>query len=203
MEYVGNMVHSIISSENFKVDIGENLKSDRALSTRSLEAYYTIAKFLHILNKETLQEYSPGPVENFSPDEQNVLLPLQAHTLHIYRELAKRRNDALLAEHENATKLDPAEFVIDVPKLEYTDHCSNRRTVDRRNELLKFSGNPWTNFVIGSEKPKVPPSANKVFDRLLSGTDHSDLIDNCVKLSDDIAQTSKAIENIFKQRKKH
>jgi hypothetical protein len=68
--------------------------------------------------------------------------------------------------------------VIDVPALKATDHCYDKRTVDCRNAFRKFSdfGSPDDKFIVRSDKTEVPPSAQVIFDRLLSGNDHGDLL---------------------------
>jgi hypothetical protein len=199
VEYIGNMIRSLILSEKFQVNIEEVLRIDENLSTRMLSPYYTIAKFLHALKEKNSSENLPGPGENFSPDERNVVLTLQAHTVQIFRELVKRRNGALRKAHAGAKELNPRELVIDVPKLEHADHCYDKQTVARRNELLKFSGDPEFNFVIGSENPEVPPSARDVFDSLLSGEDYKVLLDDYGNLIERIEVTSTTIKNSIVQ----
>jgi hypothetical protein len=76
--------------------------------------------------------------------------------------LANCRNRELKQAHKNAKNFDLRDWVIDVPELNPANHCDNKRSFDRRNELLNFSGygEPIEGkFVVGSREPKVPASA--------------------------------------------
>ncbi|MDR2779355.1 MAG: hypothetical protein LBB16_03685, partial [Puniceicoccales bacterium] len=209
-EYIGNMVRSLVLNENFQVNIGEALGKDNTLCHGSLEDYYKIVKFLYALKEKNSENDTRGyyypfsyyfkanSEESLSVDEQNVILTLQAHSLQIFRELVKRRDAAASRQ----VKLDPTEFVIDVPEIDGNDHVYDKRTVDRREKLRAFScPNPVNGkFVVGgSGTPMCPNSVKAVFDSLLSGKDHADLLRNREQLQTNISETERTIKSSLEQ----
>jgi hypothetical protein len=142
--------------------------------------------------------------ENISIDEQNAIYTLQSHSLQISRELAMRRNAALKKMHPRGSSLDPMELVIEIPELRSTDHCYDKRSVDRREALRKISCSNKRNmgrcFIIG-KNGQQPPSASikRIFDDLLSGQDNQDLMRNCFDLMEDKNKTQSAISSSFSE----
>jgi hypothetical protein len=132
-----------------------------------------------------------------------MMLTLQAQSLQIYRELARRRNHVLRSEHHGAEKFDSNESVIEIPELKSTHHCYNKRTVDRRTKLceLSYSESPEGKFIIGSDYSKLPQSTQAVFNSLLSGDDHGILFRALADLQDQIEKTSSSIRKGFEALK--
>ncbi|MDR1255536.1 MAG: hypothetical protein LBJ94_01230, partial [Puniceicoccales bacterium] len=198
LDYVGNSIRSLILDKNFKVDISAALQSEPNVNLTLLEKYRNIAEFFSLLKTKSV-----GGHEVISVDEQNVLLTLQAQTLQIYRKVARRRNGELQKAHPEIAELkfDPRELVIHVPVLKSTDHCYSKSSVERRNELLKFSesADPQgvSKFVIGSSDPKPPSSAFKIFKALLGEEKCAALKQSHDALLDKMKGTEGAIEKNF------
>jgi hypothetical protein len=129
-------------TETFKLDISEGLTGNKTVNLQSLDNSREIAMFLFLLNACNGIDGTACKSERVSIDTENLLFALQAQSLQIYTELAKRRNEEVKNAH--------------LPQLDLENHSDDGLSRDRGKKFLKFS------FPRKPAKDKLIPRSKKL-----------------------------------------